>query len=61
MDDHPIMQSRDSLTAGADTQPGDYCMYEACKGGGEERKTESESMALMLQIRFPNGSRVLEE
>lgn len=36
-------------------------MYETGQRGEEQRKTETERVALMLQIGLPNGLRVLEK
>lgn len=61
MDDHAVMQSCDGIAARADAQPRDYCVYEAGQRGEEKRKPESERVALMLQIRLPDGAWVLEK
>jgi hypothetical protein len=61
MDDHPIMQPGDGAATGAHEEPGYDRMDEAGQGSEEERASESESAALMLQIRLSHGARVLEE
>lgn len=61
MDDHPVVQPRDGIAAGADEEPRDHGMDEASQPGKQQRQRKSERMALMLEIRLSDGSRVLYE
>jgi hypothetical protein len=61
IDDHPIMQSGDGFAPRADEEARDQGMYEACQRGEEQRKPKPQRMALVLQIRLPNGPWVLEK
>lgn len=61
MDDHAVMQSRNGIAARTDAQPGDHRVDEAGQRGAEKRKPEPERVALMLQIRLPDGTWMLEK
>lgn len=61
MDDHPVVQPRDGIAAGADEERRDYRMDEAGQRGEEQRQRKSERMALVLAIGLPDGIRVPEE
>lgn len=60
-DDHPVVQSRDGRAARMDKETRDHCMDETCQSGCQQGKAETEGMALMLEIRFTHGTRVLHE
>ena len=55
------MQSRDRLAAGPDEQPGNHGMDETCQRGAQQGYSESDGVALMLQIRLPHRSGVIDE
>jgi hypothetical protein len=55
------MQSRDRLAAGPDEQARNERVYEASQRGAEQGHSKSQGVALMLQIRLPHRSGVVEE
>lgn len=61
MDHHPVIEARDGGAAGAHAQAWNDGMDETGQGGDEQRAPEPQRMTLMLEIRLPNGSRVLQE
>jgi hypothetical protein len=61
VDDHPVMEPGDGSAAGTHAEPRNYRVYETRERGEEQRKPECQRMALMLQIRLPDGAWVLEK
>ena len=61
MDNHPIVQPRDGFAPGADEEPGDDRVDQACQRGAQQRHPESEGVALMLQIGLSHRLWVVEE
>jgi len=61
VDDHAIMQARDGFATGVDEQPWNERMDQAGQRGAKQRDPEPEGVTLMLQVRFSDGSRMVEE